>query len=115
MTRLSRLFVFLGCGYLSVVVSLPRGPDEGQIVPRPTESGEFRLRARSGADLAVSNMLAPNVSRATPITSLAGQWLRGYTLAVALMLGLALLVQLGLCRLGFYRVTADESARSLLA
>ena len=60
-------------------------------------------------------MSAPNVSRASPITSLAGQWPRGYTLAVASMLGLALVVQLGLYRLGFYRVTADESARSLLA
>ena len=60
-------------------------------------------------------MSAPNVSRAAPITSLAGQWPRGYTLAAALMLGLALVVQLGLYRLGFYRVTADESARSLLA
>jgi len=65
--------------------------------------------------VAVSNMLAPNVSRATPITSLAGQWQRGYTLTMALMLGVALAVQLGLYRLGFYRITADESARSLLA
>jgi hypothetical protein len=31
------------------------------------------------------------------------------------MLGLALVVQLGLYKLGFYRVTADESARSLMA
>jgi len=60
-------------------------------------------------------MSVPNVSRASPMTSLAGQWPHGYTLAVALMLGLALVVQLGLYRLGFYRVTADESARSLSA
>jgi hypothetical protein len=96
-------------------VSLPRRLDESQIVPKRWESGECRLRVQSGADMAVSNMSAPNVSRTSPITSLAGQWPRGYTLAVALMLGLALVVQLGLYRLGFYRVTADESARSLLA
>ena len=68
-----------------------------------------------GANLAVSNVSAQNVSRMSPITSSAGQWPRGYTLAVALMLGLAVVVQLGLYKLGFYRVTADESARSLLA
>jgi len=60
-------------------------------------------------------MSAENVSRVSPITRSAGQWPRGYTLAVALMLGLALVVQLGLYKLGFYRVTADESSRSLLA
>src|SRR6516162_6479618 len=49
------------------------------------------------------------------ITSSAGQWSRGYALAVALMLGVALVAQLGLYKFGFYRVTADESARSLLA
>ena len=68
-----------------------------------------------GADLAVSDMSARNISSAPPITSSAGQWPRRYTLAVALMLGVALVVQLGLYKLGFYRVTADESARSLLA
>jgi len=61
-------------------------------------------------------MSAPNVSGASsPITSLAGQRARGYALATALMLGFALVVQLGLYKLGFYRVAADESARSLLA
>jgi hypothetical protein len=68
-----------------------------------------------GADLAVSDMSARNISSAPPITSSAGQWPRGYTLAVALMLGVALVAQLGLYTLGFYRVIADESARSLLA
>ena len=60
-------------------------------------------------------MSAQNVSRVSPTTSSARQWSRGFTLAVALMLGMALVVQLGLYKLGFYRVTADESARSLLA
>lgn len=61
-------------------------------------------------------MSAPNVLGASsPTTSVAGQWAHGYVLAVALMLGLALVVQLGLYKLGFYRVTADESARSLMA
>jgi hypothetical protein len=68
-----------------------------------------------GADLAVSDMSAQNVSRVSPTTSSARQWPRGSTLAVALMLGMALVVQLGLYKFGFYRVTADESARSLLA
>jgi len=40
-----------------------------------------------GADLAVSDMSARNISSAPPITSSAGQWPRGYALAVALMLG----------------------------
>lgn len=48
-------------------------------------------------------------------TSLASQWTCGYVLAVVLMLELALVVQLGLYKIGLYRVTADESARSLLA
>lgn len=61
-------------------------------------------------------MPAPNVIGASSRTaSVARQWARGYVLAVALMLGLALVVQLGLYKLGFYRVTADESARSLMA
>ena len=67
------------------------------------------------ADLAVSNMSAQNVSRMSSTTSSAGHWSRGYSLAVALMLVVTLVVQLGLYKFGFYRVTADESARSLLA
>ena len=66
--------------------------------------------------LVACNMSAPNVLGAlSRTTSVAGQWAHGYVLAVALMLGLALVVQLGLYKLGFYRVTADESARSLMA
>ena len=40
---------------------------------------------------------------------------RGHAVAVAPILIMALAVQLGLYRVGLYRVTADESARSLLA
>ena len=56
-----------------------------------------------------------NVLRASPKTSLSDHTARGYNLMVVCVLGLALGVQLGLYSLGLYRVTADESARSLLA
>jgi hypothetical protein len=56
-----------------------------------------------------------NVLRAPPKTSLSDHTSRGYNLIVVCVLGLALGVQLGLHSLGLYRVTADESARSLLA
>jgi hypothetical protein len=56
-----------------------------------------------------------NVLRASPKTSLSDHTARGYNLIVVFALGLALVVQLGLYSLGLYRVTADESARSLLA
>jgi hypothetical protein len=56
-----------------------------------------------------------NVLRASPTTSLSDHTTRGYNWIVVCVLGLALAVQLGLYSLGLYRVTADESARSLLA
>jgi hypothetical protein len=56
-----------------------------------------------------------NVLRASPKTSLSDHRARAYNLIVVSVLGLALGVQLGLYSLGLYRVTADESARSLLA
>jgi hypothetical protein len=56
-----------------------------------------------------------NILRASRRTSSSDRTARGYNLTVVFVLGLALGVQLGLYSLGLYRVTADESARSLLA
>ena len=60
-------------------------------------------------------MSVVKVLRGSPKTNLLDYTARGYNLIVLCWLGLALGVQLGFYNLGLYRVTADESARSLLA
>ena len=87
------------------------------VAPAVQKARQWLLRSRESGGYRLNTLTAPPTTapRATSDPPPAGQSARCYTLAVALMLGLALGIQLGLYKLGLYRVTADESARSLLA